>query len=69
MKKVEKTLAPRLPKEAREKLKSGGTHKNKKAYKRKEKHSGRNDSAAFILPKTQSNNRQPRTMFQCPFGK
>ena len=29
-----KTLAPRLPEAAREKLKSGGTHRDKKAYHR-----------------------------------
>ena len=38
MKKIGKTLIPRLPRVAREKLKSGGTHKNKKAYKRADKH-------------------------------
>lgn len=38
MKKVGKTLTPRLPEIARKKLKQGGKHNNKKAYKRKEKY-------------------------------
>ncbi len=38
----EKTLIPRLPMAAREKLKSGGTHKNKKTYARKGKHNKNN---------------------------
>lgn len=42
MKKVGQTLIPRLPKEAREKLKKGGTHKNKTVYNRKDKHRKKN---------------------------
>ena len=42
MKKIGKTLIPRLPRVAREKLKSGCTHKNKKAYRRKNKHKKKN---------------------------
>lgn len=49
MKKVGKTLAPRLPEIARKKLTQGGTHKNKKAYKRKEKHHGREISRPYFL--------------------
>lgn len=39
MKKVNKTFCPRLPKEAREKLATGGRHHDKKSdYKRRPKH-------------------------------
>ncbi len=38
MRKVQNTLTPRLPKEAREKLKKSATHKDKKAWKRHVKH-------------------------------
>lgn len=44
MKKAGNTLAPRLPMAAREKLKSGGTHNNKKAYRRKDKHNKKNSA-------------------------
>jgi hypothetical protein len=48
MKKHEKTLAPRLPIAVREKIKSGGSHQNKKAYKRQAKHRDRDvPSVAF----------------------
>ena len=49
MKRIAKTLIPRLPKEAREKLKSGGTHKNKKAYKRNAKHRGRDSPRPHFI--------------------
>ncbi len=49
MKKVGKTLAPRLPEIARKKLTQGGTHNNKKAYKRKEKHHSRETSRLYFL--------------------
>lgn len=45
MRKVGKTIMPRLPKEAREKLKSGGAHKNKKKLGRREKHQGKDNVA------------------------
>lgn len=38
MKMVQKTLKPRLPKEAREKLAKGGRHNNRKDVRRKPKH-------------------------------
>ncbi len=48
MKKVEKTIVPRLPEAARKKLKSGGAHRKKKVYKRKEKHRDRSDPVVFL---------------------
>ena len=47
MKKVEKTLAPRQLTVGRKELAQGNAHKNKKAYKRKEKHSDRDHSVTF----------------------
>jgi predicted DNA-binding protein len=41
MKKNEKTFSPRLPMEAREKLRKAATHRDKKTYRRHEKHKGR----------------------------